>query len=97
MVTINIRIEGETKFDGVDLPITATKTIRKQSKEVDIDGLKEEIQKTQNTPKGEISIVHPKTGKTIRIRDKEQSEIIDHVHSEQNLETYLDSLQKAKQ
>ena len=97
MVTIHIRIEGETEFDGVGLPVTATKTIGTQSKEVDIDKLKEEIKKIQNTPKGEISIVHPKTGKTIRIRDQEQSEIIDHVHSEQDLEIYLDSLEKAKQ
>ncbi len=97
MVTIHIRIETEAEQDSMELPITISKKVGTMQKEVDMEELKQELQKSKNSNKREISIVHPKTGSIIKIRDKECQQIIDHVHSEEDLEIYLDSLENAKQ
>lgn len=68
-----------------------------ESKNLNIEDLKKELKKHAENSKSEIHIIHPKTHKKIQITNKQRQQIINHVDSEESLEIYLDSLEKAKQ
>lgn len=90
-VQINTHISQDEDGGGV------SRRTRSDSKNLDIENLKEELKKHGGNSTSEIYIIHPKTHKKIQITHKQRQQIINHVDSEENLEIYLDSLEKAKQ